>query len=523
MPDMTPYSTAKPMLSSMATWIADEQEKQRIAAYALYEQIYWNVPDTFKLTSRGAEDKPIYIPSGRVIVNTMHRYMANQMQFVVNPEFGSDNEKLLATQVMADLAKRERIYSRFNANKRYGIMRGDWAFHFYADPLRPEGSRISVLPVDPASLFPMYNPENVDEIIGWHIVEQYRADDGKDYIRRLTYMKQTMTGGPSPIEVTDQIFKVDDWGGPGMEQDPTPEATMAPPQVLPAPIDDLPVYVIPNFDEPGYIWGSSEMRGLERIMGAVNQSISDEELALALEGLGIYATDAGTPVDDDDNEVPWNLGPGRVVELPDGKTMNRITGVNTVGPYQDHLKYLHEQLDQAVGLSAVAKGRVDVQIAESGIALQMELAPLLATALEKEQVVTDVLQNLTYNLGKWYSAYESTAFNSLWEITSWIPKYGPKIPPNRKQEFEELVQLAALATPSGTPAVSMQYVRQRLRVIGYDDLPDDTTMMAQILEEQQIAQDMAGSRADAAVDDELAAVGALNGGSDGTASEGDTE
>lgn len=282
---------------------------------------------------------------------------------------------------------------------------------------------------------------------------------------------------------------------------------MAPPQVLPAPIDDLPIYLIPNFQEPGLLWGSSEMRGLERIMAAVNQSISDEELALALDGLGVYATDAGTPVDDDDNEVGWNLGPGRVVELPDGKQMARITGVSSVTPSQEHLKYLHDMLDQSVGIGDVAKGRTNVDVAESGIALQLELAPLLARVSEKEQVVTDVMANMLFNIGKWYSAYEGTAFNSLWEVSRWVITYGPKVPPNRKQEFDELVTLAGLEG-----VVPKSYIRTRLRTIGYEDLPDEAALEAEFAKEA----DAQGARADAALQEEMAAVGSLGGGGDAT-------
>lgn len=516
MAEMTPYATAKPLFGALPSWIADEQERQRIGAYALYEQIYWTVPETFKLVSRGTEDKPIYIPSGRQIVETMNRYVANGLNVVVDPAYGSDQEKLLAQQVWDDLAKRERFYSGFNMNKRYGIIRGDWFFHIYADPAREPGSKISIMAVDPASVFPIYSPDNVDILVGYHIAEQFTDNDGKQYIRRLTYRKTTGTGGPSPISMSDDLFEVDKWGGPGMEQDQQPYKTLVPESVLPSPIDDLPLYHVPNFQEPGTIWGSSEMRGLERVMAALNQSISDEELSLALDGLGLYATDAGTPVDDDGEDVAWNLGPGRVVELPDGKVMKRVSGVTSVSPFQDHMRFLIEMMDQTLGISAVAKGKVSVEVAESGIALALELAPLLSTAAEKEQIVTDVLGNMLHNVGKWYVAYEGGAFNSLVEMTRWVPVYGPKIPTNRKQEFDELMTLAG-AVVGTLPIVSGQYVRLRLRKLGYDDMPDETGMMDQILAETQIAGDMQGSRVDAEVEAELSTIPAPEG--DG----GDTE
>jgi hypothetical protein len=501
MPEVNQYSSAKPLLGSLATWIPDTTEQMRLGAYALYEAIYWCVPDTFKLVSRGAEDRPIYVPAGRVIVETLQRYMANDMTIIADPIFGTPNDQALATQVMTDLVRRERLYSKFNMNKRYGIMRGDWLWHIYADPARPPGSKISVFPIDPSSVFKITNPDNVDEVIGYYIAEQQMVGD-KVYIRRQSYLKTTGTGGPSTIDYADALFEVDKWFS--LEDSPInvpngPELNAA--LTLPGPIDSLPIYHIPNFNEPNALWGSSEMRGLERIMAAVNQSISDEEIALALEGLGVYTTDSGTPVNEAGEEVPWNLGPGRVVELPDGKSMNRVAGLSSVTPYQDHLSYLHKMLDEAASMSAVAKGSVDVQVAESGVALQLELAPLLSRAAEREQIVTDVMTNMLYDLAKWYIAYEGTAFNSLLEVSRWIPKYGTKVPVNVAKQVEELLTLAT-AKPQ---IVSMSYVRNKLRTLGYDDMPDETTMAAEILAETQATAQITADVTGARVDEELTA------------------
>lgn len=494
MADFDPYSTVKPLLGSLPAWIADPQEQRRIAAYAVYEAIYWCVPDTFKLVSRGQEDKPIYVPSGRAIVETTHRYLAADMTVVPDPQFGTDADKLLATQVWTDLARRERFYSRFNANKRHGIMRGDWVFHLYADPLREAGARLSIFGVDPGSCFPIYNPENIDEIIGWHIAEQFLDNDGETYIRRLTYRKATEKGGPSPINVTDELYEVDEWGGPGMDQDaPKLIRALQPPHTLPSPIDQLPIYLIPNFDTPGMIWGSSEMRGMERIMAALNQSISDEELAIALGGLGVFWTDAGTPVDEDGNETDWDLSPARMVELPDGKKLGRVGELKDVGPSQEHLKYLHQVIDEVMGHSPAAKGTVDVSSEIAGISLLIQLGPLLARIDEKEQTVTDVTTNMLFDLAKWYVAYEGTAFNSLMEVTRWIPQYGPKIPLNTAQAITDLITL----TKEGV--ISYKYMRTKLRSMGFEDMPDDAVMEAEILKEKTaraaIAQDAFGARA----------------------------
>jgi hypothetical protein len=487
------YSTAEPLLRGMPQWVGD-MDAMRIASYNMYEQIYWNIPEAFDLVIRGSDTKPIYIPAAKKIVETLHRYLAKGMEVIPDPNANTADD---AMNVLLDMFKRERLYSKFNAAKRYGIIRGDWLIHMYADPERSEGNRISVFFIDPASYFPIYNEDNVDEIIGCHLVEHWEMDDGT-FIRRLTYRKETESGGPSPITVTDQLFEVDDWGGPGQEGDGEPVRTLQPPFTLPAPIDQLPVYHIQNFSEPGSIWGSSELRGFERLLTGINQGISDEDLTLAMEGLGVYATTAGKPYNEETGEEEeWNLGPARVVEVPEGSEFKRVTGVGSVAPYQDHLKYLEGWVDMATGTPDVAAGRVDVQVAESGVALTLEFAPLLDRAEEKELVITDRLTNWLYDLRKWFQAYEPSLAGSM-EEARFIPNYGDKLPVNRKQKFDEILRLAS----HDPPIVSMQWVRNRLTELGFE-FDDDTDMMDEILEEMEIIGKVKADAEGARIDREL--------------------
>jgi hypothetical protein len=498
--DITPYSSAAPLLSKLPDYISDEVERQRIASYTLYESMYWNVPGTFKVSQRGSNTDPIYVPAARQIIETFNRFLAPGMSVVVDPAFGTPNDQLLAAQVWTDFSAREKFNSKFNTGKRYGLIRGDWAWHIWADPLREEGSKISVYQIDPSTLFPIYDVNNIDNIIGWHIIETVLDNSGKPFVVRATYLKETLTGGPSPIVYTKARYDVDDWGGPGMDQDPKVVEVITPPTTLPPPIDALPIYVIQNFDEPGSLWGASELRGMERLIAGLNQAISDEELALALEGLGVYATDSGTPINDEGEDEEWNMGPGRVVEVGAGKQFWRVNGVNTVGPYQQHLDYLHSQIDAVFGHSAVAKGNVDVNIAPSGISLLLQLGPILSRAIEREVIITDVHRQFLYGLGKWFSAFEGSQFNSLWEVTKWQITYGPKIPEDRQQAFENLLKLAAAVIP----IVPVSYIRDRLRKLGYEDMPDEasiaTLMTNEATARAQVSQDAVGTRMDTEAD-----------------------
>ena len=63
----TPYSTVRTFSATLPSWVPPE-DQERIQSYQTYEEIYWNHPETFKLVVRGTESKPIYVPSGRIIV-----------------------------------------------------------------------------------------------------------------------------------------------------------------------------------------------------------------------------------------------------------------------------------------------------------------------------------------------------------------------------------------------------------------------------------------------------------------------
>lgn len=190
---------------------------------------------------------------------------------------------------------------------------------------------------------------------------------------------------------------------------------------------------------------------------------SDEDLTLALDGLGMYATDSGAPQDESGNEVDWVLGPGRVVELAPGSTMARINGTGTVQPYQDHLKFLGDELAQSIGASDVAMGRVDVRSAESGISLQLQLAPLLDRNSERESEMLAVYDHMMYDLVHgWLPAYEQISVDVA--IGSVV---GDPMPVNRTEKIDEIIKLAAAGL------VSTEWVQSELAKYGIDVPADD--------------------------------------------------
>jgi len=480
----TPYSTARPLMDTLPGWVpADDQE--RIASYLLYEQIYWGHPTTFKLTARGLENSPIYIPSARTIVDTTARYVGKGLGYNVKETLDPSltmNEQDRAGLVFAldTLHKREKFFSNFHSNKLYGIMRGDWLFHVFADPAKADGKRISIQGVDPTSYFPIYEDDtDPSTLVGVALADLVAVGD-KEFVRRLLYRQELNDDGSKTIFRSLFYFKPE--GGEWLKLDAEPEVvtdveTLSEEQLDPL-IQAIPVYHIRNNPTANRPFGSSEVRGIERLFAAINQGISDEELSLALDGLGMYATEGGPPRDADGNELPaWPLGPGRVVETDPDSNFRRISGISTVAPYLDHVNWLRDAAREATGANDVAVGKVDVSVAESGIALAIRMDPLLSRVDYYDLDATDTLSNMWYDLQTgWYPAYERLTFPSVMVE----PTLGNKLPVNRKEKFDELV----LMLTNGV--ITAEFFLTETEKLGYK-FPDGAAAMAAAAQAEKAA------------------------------------
>jgi hypothetical protein len=471
--NFTPYSTAKRLYGTEPTWLRQE-DAERIQSYLLYEQMYWNAPETYSLMARGSDADPVYLPAPKIIVEACNRYLGRDFDFLVDPVGGAPADRLLVQQMMRSLFVRESVHAKFNSQKRYGLIRGDSVWHILADPSKPDGKRISMYEVDPASYFPIYDPDNPERITGVHLADQHIDEETEStvVVRRQTYRK-TDTGTITTELAYYELGKWDDrnFGG---NKEPTLKLVrqITPPTELPPQITALPVYHIKNIRNPADPFGSSELRGIERVAAAINQTVSDEELALALTGLGLYVTTAGPPRDENDNEVDWQLGPGRVVEVGPEDTFNRVTGVSSVTPSQEHVALLMRSLKEASGIGDIASGKVDVQIASSGIALRLEMQPILSSNAEKEVEMLSVYDHMLYDLTTmWFPAYEGVSAPGVM-VGAVV---GDPLPVDRAAKTKEIIDLVA------AQLIPAEVARVELIKLGWD-IPGDAANT--IIEEQ---------------------------------------
>lgn len=439
---ITPYASVLDMFASVPEWAGDE-DGRRIAAYKVYDDIYWSVPLTFKLVQRGTEAQPIYVPTGRTIVDTTNRYIANNFSFIMDPDLGTPDDQTAFKSALIALFQRERFYAKFNQNKRAGLIKGDWCFHITANGLKPAGRRIRIDTLDPGAYFKVMHPDDASNVVAVHIAEQVEVGDDT-FIKRQTYTRgadpMENDGSDTSIWNSTGLFELD---APWRDVNTTPSVVIRPPEQLPPEIQAIPIYHFKNIETPGEAYGFSELRGFERVMAAVNQAISDEELALALEGLGMYATTSGPPTDNDGNPSNWRLGPGRVVEIPAGTEFNRVDGIGSVTPYMDHIGFLINSIKEASATPDVSIGKVDVAVAESGVSLLMQMGPMLSKAEERETGISDSAGQMLYDLKAFFAAYEGFTSQAYA-----VPVFGAKLPVDRNARITEILSIAAAGVSS---------------------------------------------------------------------------
>jgi hypothetical protein len=220
------------------------------------------------------------------------------------------------------------------------------------------------------------------------------------------------------------------------------------------------------------------MRGLEVLQAGVNQAMTDEDLALALMGLGVYATDqAGSPRDSQGNVVTWAIYPGAVIE--NSKGLRKVEGLTQLQPYTDHIGRIEGYLADASGATDAARGRVEVQEAESGVALQLRLGPTLSLAEVQDQIILDVHTQMFYDLVQmWFPAVEQLNFTDV----TVLPALGDKLPVNRSAE---VTMVSALVVAGIMSKGSARQYLERKGFTGAFDPREGDLVLAEMTGEAQ--------------------------------------
>lgn len=461
---ISPYTTAAALQRPAPNYTPNSLDKNRVQAYFTYADIFSNVRDAFLALLRSGDDELArrYIPAARSLIEATNRYLGLDLQWVptVPADVTLDDEARTELLTILDsLFKREEFNAKFMALKRWFLIKGDALLHISVDPAKEQYTRLRITELAPEQYFPIYDAVDAERVIGCYIITilvngQEQVAQRLEYRRMLTDEQSAEYGVPvGQIFTKIGFYEIDKWDdrAPLSEADLAelpPPSWIGPPSealalqmaggALAATVQSLPVYHFRNNRRGAEPFGTSELQGLETVLAGITQNTTDEDMAAALMGLGMYATDSGHPTDDQGREVPWEVSPASIIELEDGKTIKRVEGLTTVQPIQDHIQLLKAEARETSGVSDVAIGKVDVAVAQSGIALAIQMAPTIGKNAEKEVELRSKLDQFMYDLlNGWLPGYEGVPVTGL-VVTS---SFGDPLPVNRKEIVEEVTEL----------------------------------------------------------------------------------
>lgn len=483
--DVLPYESATLLGTQVDFSYLPDKDQVRAEAYKKYDQLYWNDRGQYALRLLEGEE-PTFVPNPKTVVDATSHFLLKGLRVSPkDPENPSGrDEQVEATgspedrkpaKSMGDALQafldREMFYARFQNAKHAGVARGDWCFHLTADPEAEEGKRLSLTPVQPWKVILDEAPDDASRVIRAHLVElvPHPTEENKSAVRELLYEYGDQESPTDKFKVyrTQTVWSLEKpWYD---EKERISLQVELAREILPDPISAIPVYMFHNINWDGGKYGISELKGFEKTFQGISQVVSDQSAALGLEGLGVYATDGGRPVSANGQETDWEVSPGKVMEVPTGTYFRRVEGVGSVRPNMDHIEYLETKIREAGGLSDVALGRIDVQTAESGIALAIKFMPTIAKTEERDELGMGKLKQLFFDWKAWHRAYESDDFQEEIVVT-----IGDKLPSNRTERVNELNNML------DRQVISKRYYRSEMQKLGYI-FPDN--MQEEIAEE----------------------------------------
>lgn len=510
---ISPYKTALDLGRSAPTWIKNTEDKNRVTSYWTYEDVYNNISSAFEVILRsadGEEKSRRYVPGARTIIEATNRYLAKnpELIFEVPADVTASEEQIAALRALfSSTWIREEIGVKFSSMKRWMLIRADGMLHISADPAKLEGQRIRVTELDPGSYFRIEDTIDPERTIGCYLVSVVLDDAEKQIVQRIMYRRmltdEDVSTYGAPLNAI--FYQVSYWETDGWDDRPPAKAEDLKPldapawatpgegdadyltgYALPPSITAIPVYHYRNNRRGNEPFGLSELQGIETLLGGLTQTLTDEDLAMSLHGVGVYYTDSGTPRDDTGNVVDWEISPGSVLELEQGSTFGRVAGVTTLEPLVTHTQQLTSAARETTATPDVAVGRVDVQVAESGIALAIQMAPIVAKNAEKEEELKNKTDQLLYDLvNGWFPAYEGLQASGI--VVTMV--FGDPLPVNRDAIVKEVTDLIK----DGQQVISKRFALQILKdKLGYDIDPE--AMLQEIAAENAAALDAAGAR-----------------------------
>src|ERR1700752_2637936 len=106
--------------------LANTDDKLRVKAYELYEDMYNNRPEHMRVILRGEDDDSteIYLPSAKKCIEAINRFLCVNWDYFIEPKIGSTDDQDAVDAALGNLLAKQHVRLKFNQWKRYLLMKG---------------------------------------------------------------------------------------------------------------------------------------------------------------------------------------------------------------------------------------------------------------------------------------------------------------------------------------------------------------------------------------------------------------
>ncbi|HYI14108.1 MAG TPA: phage portal protein [Thermomicrobiales bacterium] len=289
-----------------------------------------------------------------------------------------------------------------------------------------------VVPVDPASLWAWWEPDNPNEV--YRVVQRYTL--ASDEASRLFPGARV----PEPWGSNEQLVVVEDWDAERYT------VTLGGEEVInnANPYGFIPYVIYPNVARPHEFWGASDLEDLVDVCRELNQRMTTLSRILHVAGYPITVLENVTGSDGIRAEA------GAIWELPEDSKAYLLDMLGSgVGLHIDYVNLLYRQLHDLSETPRTAFG--DSGRALSGVALEVEIQPLIQKVMRKRRVWDAVYRKRNAMILALLEQYDGLDINGLRRTEA---VWGEILPSDREVLVRSEAQLVAAGIHSHQQAMS---------------------------------------------------------------------
>ncbi|MBI2864888.1 MAG: phage portal protein [Chloroflexi bacterium] len=303
----------------------------------------------------------------KVLIDKLTSYVMTGFKYAVDPTDSTAEARDLARRAEDALA---RVYDKnyltgldFDTEIDTAIL-GDGCYKVTWDPATKD---VRITAPDVQGLYAWWVGDDPSRL--WKVASKYVLTAEEAAMLHPSWKDDTTKASVVVIEVwTDKLFDL--WIDGNLVQS------------LRNPYGFIPYIIFPNIREPKQFWGASDLPALIQPTRELNRAMSQLSRILELSGNPIAVLEGVDRADD------ITVEPGQIWELPE-KSKAYLLDLLQGGGVQLHIDYINQIYRTIHDLSEAPRTSFgDNQKALSGIALEMELHPLLQKVRRKRLVRT---------------------------------------------------------------------------------------------------------------------------------------